>query len=97
MSPDIELLLLKVKCSAAISSLTRKENMAKSFKYFVLLGGATLKFKAPAGIFLSTRISTGASTLQDYILNQQLHSPLTSHTPLPEIDKSEEFNRREEL
>jgi hypothetical protein len=39
MSPDIELLLLKVKCSAAISSLTRKENMAKSFEYFVLLGG----------------------------------------------------------
>jgi hypothetical protein len=74
--------------------------MAKSFKYFVLLGGrerSHTKIQSSSGIFPSTRISTEASTLLVYILNQQLHSPLTSHTPLPEIDKSEKFYWREEL
>ena len=38
MSPDIELLLLKVKVQCCNLELDEERNMAKSFEYFVLLG-----------------------------------------------------------
>jgi hypothetical protein len=65
--------------------------MAKSFEYFVLLGGrerSHTKIQAPAEFFPKHSNFDWRFDTAELHSQQQLHLPLTSHASLPEIDKS---------